>query len=231
MDQLLVEIEDHLDDPDRVAEELQLRLGLKVEVRAVPLGTLPRFEGKGTRLSTSDDHHDGPTARPSPTKCGPAAPAAHWPHGRHGARGFVQANLVILPQAEARDFAEFCRLNDRPCPSWKRPRPAIRSRALGAGRGPAQRRSSLPDLRSRRADARPADGCRSLWRDDFVAFLLGCSFTFETALEAAGLPVRHIHEAATCRCIAPVSPACRRGALPVRWWSACVPTLPSRLIR
>ena len=32
------------------------------------------------------------------------------------------------------------------------------------------------------------------WRDDFVAFLLGCSFTFEAALLAAGIPVRHIEE-------------------------------------
>ena len=50
MDQLLVEIEDHLEKPERVAEELQLRLGLKIEVRAVPLGSLPRFEGKGARF-------------------------------------------------------------------------------------------------------------------------------------------------------------------------------------
>src|SRR5207247_8945379 len=32
------------------------------------------------------------------------------------------------------------------------------------------------------------------WQDDFVAFLLGCSFTFETALLQAGVPVRHIEE-------------------------------------
>ncbi|HEY4313414.1 MAG TPA: AMP-binding protein [Pirellulales bacterium] len=50
MDQLSVEIEDHLDEPQRVAEELQLRLGLKIDVRTVPLGSLPRFEGKGSRF-------------------------------------------------------------------------------------------------------------------------------------------------------------------------------------
>ena len=50
MDQLTVEIEDHLDRPARVAEELQVRLGLKVEVRSVPLGSLPRYEGKSTRF-------------------------------------------------------------------------------------------------------------------------------------------------------------------------------------
>ncbi len=50
MDQLVVEIEDRLDQPDRVATELRLRLGLRVEVSAVPLGTLPRVEGKGKRF-------------------------------------------------------------------------------------------------------------------------------------------------------------------------------------
>jgi phenylacetate-CoA ligase len=50
LDGLLVEIEDRLDNPDRVARDLQLRLGLKTEVRCVPLGSLPRFEGKGKRF-------------------------------------------------------------------------------------------------------------------------------------------------------------------------------------
>lgn len=50
MDQLRVEIEDRLDRPQRVAEELRLRLGLKLDVCCVPLGTLPRFDGKGQRF-------------------------------------------------------------------------------------------------------------------------------------------------------------------------------------
>jgi phenylacetate-CoA ligase len=50
LDQLIVQIEDRLHQPQRVARELHLRLGLKVEVQAVPLGSLPRFEGKGKRV-------------------------------------------------------------------------------------------------------------------------------------------------------------------------------------
>lgn len=50
MDVLAVEIEDRLNDPARVARELKLRLGLKVEVVSVPLASLPRFEGKGKRF-------------------------------------------------------------------------------------------------------------------------------------------------------------------------------------
>jgi uncharacterized protein YcsI (UPF0317 family) len=44
------------------------------------------------------------------------------------------------------------------------------------------------------AEAGEPTDIRGLWRDDFVGFLLGCSFTFEWALRAAGLPVRHIDE-------------------------------------
>jgi len=50
LDALFLEIEDHLDAPDRVARELQVRLGLRVDVITVPIGSLPRFEGKGRRI-------------------------------------------------------------------------------------------------------------------------------------------------------------------------------------
>jgi len=38
---------------------------------------------------------------------------------------------------------------------------------------------------------RPDDVC-GVWRDDLVAFLIGCSFTFEAALVEAGVPMRHL---------------------------------------
>lgn len=50
MDQLTIEIEDRLEQPARVAEELRLRLGLKVTVECMPLGSLPRHEGKSRRF-------------------------------------------------------------------------------------------------------------------------------------------------------------------------------------
>ncbi len=50
LDALVVEIEDRLNNPERIARELQLRLGLKIDVRTVALGSLPRFEGKGKRF-------------------------------------------------------------------------------------------------------------------------------------------------------------------------------------
>ena len=111
------------------------------------------------------------------------------------ARGHVQTNVVILPAGAAEEFAEFCRLNPRPCPLVERlppgdPRP-IRSAP------DADLRSDVPRyrvFRQGRLETTEPTEIRDLWRDDFVGFLLGCSFTFENALLAAGLPVRHIDE-------------------------------------
>ena len=50
MDALSIEVEDRLDDPQRIAQLLNLRLGLNVDVRCVPCGSLPRFEHKGKRF-------------------------------------------------------------------------------------------------------------------------------------------------------------------------------------
>ena len=50
MDEMVVEVEDHLQAPERIAKELQLRLGLKVDVRLAAAMSLPRFEGKGARF-------------------------------------------------------------------------------------------------------------------------------------------------------------------------------------
>ena len=50
MDELTIEIEDSLEMPQRVADEIRLGLGLRVQVESVPAGTLPRFENKGKRF-------------------------------------------------------------------------------------------------------------------------------------------------------------------------------------
>lgn len=111
------------------------------------------------------------------------------------ARGFVQANLVILPAADAAEFAEFCRLNPRPCPLLEQTAagdPEPRGCAPGA-----DLRSDVPRYRVFRhgiLDATEPTDIRHLWRDDLVSFLLGCSFTFENALIDAGFAVRHITE-------------------------------------
>lgn len=117
------------------------------------------------------------------------------------AAGFAQANLVVLPRAWADEFAEFCRLNPRPCPLiTQTPAGDPDPRAVAAG---ADLRTDVPRYRVFRQGIPAADQpteITALWRDDFVGFLLGCSFTFESALLAAGLPVRHLEQ----RCNVPM---------------------------
>ena len=50
MDQLKIEIEDELNDPQRVKKRLEMRLGFRVDVECVDAGSLPRFEAKGKRF-------------------------------------------------------------------------------------------------------------------------------------------------------------------------------------
>jgi len=50
MDSLVVESELSEDGCSRLAEVFQKRLAMRVDVRRVPLGSLPRFEAKARRL-------------------------------------------------------------------------------------------------------------------------------------------------------------------------------------
>jgi len=109
------------------------------------------------------------------------------------APGFVQANLVILPARDADDFARFCELNPRPCPLLERTSPGNPEPRLAASG--ADLRTDVPRYRIFRhgvAESREPTDIVYLWRDDLVVFLLGCSFTFERALQQGGLPVRHV---------------------------------------
>lgn len=122
-------------------------------------------------------------------------------HGKHTghtsgyARGYVQCNMVILPKDWSSDFLQFCQFNPKPCP------------LLGVSEKPGDWR--LPDL-GEDLDVRTdissyrvysngelIDSPRDIidyWRDDLVAFALGCSFSFEEALIADGLDVRNVSE-------------------------------------
>lgn len=108
------------------------------------------------------------------------------------ALGFVQANLVVVPRELAFDFLLFCQRNPKPCPLLDVTEPGSPEPALVAPG--ADLRTDVPCYRIYRNGAvveEPAE-VRNWWRDDLVAFLLGCSFTFENALLQAGLPLRHV---------------------------------------
>lgn len=107
-------------------------------------------------------------------------------------QGKLQVNLAILPETFAFDFMRFCQRNPKPCP------------LVGVSETGDPTMSTLGRDIDIRTDV-PAycvyeDGALvdsrfdivDLWNDEFVCFALGCSFTFERALMAAGISLWHI---------------------------------------
>jgi uncharacterized protein YcsI (UPF0317 family) len=106
----------------------------------------------------------------------------------------VQCNLVVLPADDAHDFLLYCQRNPRPCPVI----------AVGSAGDPSMPtlgadldlRTDLPRYRVWRDGElvdEPGD-VTELWRDDLVAFAIGCSFSFEWAMRSEGIPIRHIEQ-------------------------------------
>jgi uncharacterized protein YcsI (UPF0317 family) len=128
--------------------------------------------GKAVRQAIRSGQWQGPTAGLAP--------------------GYVQANLVVLSQAHASDFARFCSRNPKPCPVLDVTAPGSPYPGAGWAQG-ADLRTDLPryHLWERGQVAAAVSDISPYWREDSVAFLLGCSFTFEQALLSAGLPIRH----------------------------------------
>jgi len=109
--------------------------------------------------------------------------------------GYVQCNLVILPADAAADFLKFCEANPKPCPLIAKSNVGdFRVLALGAD---LDIRTDIPSYKVfQHGDVVAEVGDISdYWRSDLVAFLLGCSFSFEEALIADGLEVRNVSEA------------------------------------
>ena len=108
------------------------------------------------------------------------------------AMGYVQCNLVIVSQALAFEFLLYCQRNQKACPVLEVTDPGDpEPKRTAPG---ADLRTDLPRYAVYRGGVRQPDvtDLKSLWRDDFVAFLIGSGITFDAALERAGVPTgRH----------------------------------------
>ena len=109
-------------------------------------------------------------------------------------RGYAQANLVVLSQKYADDFELFAKYNPKPCPILEVTEPGccITKRI-------AENANIMTDIPKYFVykNGVKTDECynaKKYWRDDFVCFLIGCSFSFEEALIKGGIDVRHITE-------------------------------------
>jgi len=128
----------------------------------------------------------------TPTAVREACRAGAWTRHTAGlAAGYAQANLLIIPRDLAEDFLLFCQRNPKPCPllDVTAPGDPVPRRAAAGG----DLRTDVPRYRVWRhgeLESEPTE-ITDLWREDLVGFVIGCSFTFESALQRAGIPVRH----------------------------------------
>jgi uncharacterized protein YcsI (UPF0317 family) len=109
------------------------------------------------------------------------------------APGFAQANLVIVPQDAASDFLLFCQRNPQACPLIEVTPPGARAVDCAADADLATDASGYRVYRDGELVEERRD-VAALWRPDLVSFLIGCSFSFEAALERAGVPMRHVRQ-------------------------------------
>ena len=114
------------------------------------------------------------------------------------AKGFVQANLAIMPLDYAEDFLRFCQRNPKPCPLLAMSEPG--DPRLPELADDLDIRTDLSSYRVFRDGEYDGDvvSIEDLWRDDFVVFALGCSFSFEEPLVDAGLRLRHWEDGSVC---------------------------------
>ena len=115
---------------------------------------------------------------------GLAAPTAGW------CSGWTQANLIAVPRGLAEDVRAFAKSNPKSCPVLDVTEPGV----AGCGIFGGDLSTDLPGYRVYENGELVAEvsDVRDVWRKDLVALLVGCSFTFETALLDAGVPVRHL---------------------------------------
>ncbi|KAL7936235.1 hypothetical protein V8C35DRAFT_297255 [Trichoderma chlorosporum] len=121
------------------------------------------------------------------------------------APGYLQANLIILPSRYANDFRNLCARNPVPCPL------IAESAAKGCENVVISHISKVhgDEILGKECDLRRdaphymvykdsklekshCDDVVAEWTDDHVAFLIGCSYSFETALAGAGLAPRQL---------------------------------------
>ena len=110
------------------------------------------------------------------------------------APGFTQANLVVLPKEYAFDFLLFCQRNPKPCPVLEVLEPGSYEPVLTAPGADIRTDIALYRVYQDGKFTAETEDIKEYWNSELVSFLLGCSFTFETALIRAGIALRHIDE-------------------------------------
>ncbi|BFZ63713.1 hypothetical protein YB2330_004845 [Saitoella coloradoensis] len=143
----------------------------------------PYPTGLSARLAARNNTHTSSTSGLAPT--------------------YLQANLLILPSRYASDFRLLCARNPVPCPllaesaavgDWSGLKSWIEGVEDGGVAAEFDVRRDAPRYMVYRDGKLIKFECPDVteeWTEDHVAFLIGCSYSFESALTSGGLAPRH----------------------------------------
>lgn len=120
----------------------------------------------------------------------------HTTHTSGVLPGYIQANLLVLPKKEARDFADLCYRNPVPCPllavTIDDPKTLNDDKIMKPGTFDIRTDFPMYNIYEKGTLIAQKPNCIDEWAADYVGFLIGCSYSFEKALSSAGLAPRNL---------------------------------------
>lgn len=106
--------------------------------------------------------------------------------------GYVQANMIIIPEKYADDFQEFASKNHAPCPILDQTKPGERFIHHLADNANIYTDLSGYCIFKDGVKVAECSDATPYWREDMVGFLIGCSLSFEQALLDNGIRIRYL---------------------------------------
>jgi len=107
--------------------------------------------------------------------------------------GYIQMNMVALPKVYAKGFEAFAKANSKAIPVLEVISDGHTSRVLAPG---ADILTEIPkyNILKEGVVVETLTDITPYYQPDLVFFLIGCSFSFETALIDNGMPLRHVDQ-------------------------------------
>lgn len=157
------------------------------------------------------------------------------------APGYLQANLIVLPSIYASDFRLLCARNPVACPLLAETIPGRCDEFIsqlpnidgGSILSDVDIRTDAPKYHVY-VDAELTKACVAdiipEWTEDHVAFLIGCSFSFESALTASNLQPLHTQRGRNVPMYRTNLPLCPSGVFKSSTYVVSMRTYPAKMI-
>lgn len=108
--------------------------------------------------------------------------------------GYLQCNLVILKEYEAKDFRIFAKNNPKPCPVLEIIDDGTPISKVISDNADITTTIPFYNVYMDGVFIEELSNITHLWEKDMVIFLIGCSLTFEFVLQNAGIKMKHIEQ-------------------------------------